>query len=327
MKKIKNFLIALIPLSIMISSCGTNSSSESDELSLEYEKYTLENGLDVVLHQDDSDPVVALSIVVHVGSNREKPGRTGFAHYFEHMLFQKSENVPNGGFFKNISEWGGTFNGGTSTDFTIYFETVPKDALEKVLWMESDRMGYFINAVDVASLEGEKPVVQNEKRQRVDNQPYGHTQSVILKALYPEGHPYNWTVIGELEDLQNATIDDVKEFYEQWYGPNNATLVIAGDIDKAGVKEMIEKYFGEIPSRGIDTPMEPQPVTLDETKVFYYEDNFAQLPEIRMTFPTVEQYHPDQWALDALGQILSQGKRAPLYKAIVEDSKLAPNVG
>ncbi len=311
---------------MIISSCGTNSGGESDKLSLEYEKYTLDNGLDVVLHQDDSDPIVSVAILVHVGSNREKPGRTGFAHFFEHMLFQRSENVPNGGFFKNINEWGGTFNGGTWTDGTVYYETVPKDALEKVLWMESDRMGYFINAVSLASLEGEKPVVQNEKRQRVDNQPYGHTQSVILKALYPEGHPYNWTVIGELEDLQNATLDDVKNFYEEWYGPNNATLVIAGDIEKAGVKEMIGKYFGEIPSRGTDTPMEPQPVSLEETKVFYYEDNFASLPELRMTYPTVEQYHPDQWALDALGQILTDGKRAPLYKSIVEESKLAPSV-
>lgn len=311
---------------MIMSSCGTNSNSESDQLSLEYEKYTLDNGLDVVLHQDDSDPVVAVAIMVHVGSNREKPGRTGFAHFFEHMLFQRSENVPNGGFFKNINEWGGTFNGGTWTDGTVYYEVVPKDALEKVLWMESDRMGFFINAVSLASLEGEKPVVQNEKRQRVDNQPYGHTQSVILKALYPEGHPYNWTVIGELEDLQNATLDDVKNFYEEWYGPNNATLVIAGDIDKAGVKEMVSKYFGEVPSRGTDTPMGPQPVKLDETKIFYYEDNFASLPELRMTYPTVEQYNEDQWALDALGQILSDGKRAPLYKAIVEESKLAPNV-
>ncbi|MFK7953675.1 MAG: M16 family metallopeptidase [Ekhidna sp.] len=326
MKNIKNLLIALIPLSIMISSCGTSSNEETDKLSLEYEKYTLENGLDVVLHQDDSDPIVAVAILVHVGSNREKPGRTGFAHFFEHMLFQRSENVPNGGFFKNINEWGGTFNGGTWTDGTVYYEVVPKDALEKVLWMESDRMGYFINAVSLASLEGEKPVVQNEKRQRVDNQPYGHTQSVILKAMYPEGHPYNWTVIGELEDLQNATLDDVKNFYEEWYGPNNATLVIAGDIEKAGVKEMIGKYFGEIPSRGTDTPMDPQPVTLDETKVFYYEDNFASLPELRMTFPSVEQFNKDQWALDALGQILTDGKRAPLYKAIVEESKLAPGV-
>ena len=317
----------MLTMLMVFASCApTGEERNADSLSLEYEKFTLDNGLEVVLHQDDSDPIVAVSILVHVGSNREKPGRTGFAHFFEHMLFQRSENVPEGGFFKNIDEWGGTFNGGTWTDGTIYYEVVPKDALEKVLWMESDRMGFFINAVSLASLEGEKPVVQNEKRQRVDNQPYGHTQSVILKALYPEGHPYNWTVIGELEDLQNATLDDVKEFYEQWYGPNNATLVIAGDIDKEGVKVMIDKYFGEIPSRGTDTPMEPQPVSLDETKVFYYEDNFAQLPEIRLTFPTVEQYHPDSWALDALGQILSDGKRAPLYKAIVEESKVAPGV-
>lgn len=326
MKFSNKFLVAILTIAMVAAACTGGGEGSSDELSVDYEKYTLDNGLEVVLHEDSSDPIVAVSILVHVGSNREKPGRTGFAHFFEHMLFQRSENVPDGGFFKNINEWGGTFNGGTWTDGTIYFEVVPKDALEKVFWMESDRMGFFINAVSLASLEGEKPVVQNEKRQRVDNQPYGHTQSVILKALYPEGHPYNWTVIGELEDLQNATIDDVKEFYDQWYGPNNATLVVAGDINKAEVKGMIEKYFGEIPSRGVDTPMDPQPVTLDETKTFYYEDNFAQLPEIRMTFPTVEQYHPDQWALDALGNILSDGKRAALYKAVVEESKVAPGV-
>ncbi|MEO9869566.1 M16 family metallopeptidase [Ekhidna sp.] len=326
MKLFKKISIGIVTLGVIITSCTSPSEKSGDDLSVEYEKYTLDNGLDVILHQDDSDPIVAVSILVHVGSNREKPGRTGFAHFFEHMLFQRSENVPDGGFFKNIDEWGGTFNGGTWTDGTIYYEVVPKDALEKVLWMESDRMGFFINAVSLASLEGEKPVVQNEKRQRVDNQPYGHTQSVILKALYPEGHPYNWTVIGELEDLQGATLDDVKEFYEQWYGPNNATLVIAGDIKKDEVKEMIAKYFGEIPSRGVDKPMDPQPVKLTETKTFYYEDNFAQLPEIRMTYPTVEQYHPDQWALDALGQILSDGKRAALYKAVVEETKVAPDV-
>ena len=326
MTKVKLSFIKLMFLGILMTACQAGGGDAKDELSLDYEKIILNNGLEVILHEDNSDPIVAVSILVHVGSNREKPGRTGFAHYFEHMLFQRSENVPEGGFFKNINEWGGTFNGGTWTDGTVYYEVVPKDALEKVLWMESDRMGFFINAVSLASLEGEKPVVQNEKRQRVDNQPYGHTQSVILKALYPEGHPYNWTVIGELEDLQNATLDDVKEFYEQWYGPNNATLVIAGDIDRDEVMAMVEKYFGEIPSRGIDTPMEPQPVSLDETKTFYYEDNFAQLPEIRLTFPTVEQFNEDQWALDALGAILSDGKRAILYKEVVEKAKLAPGV-
>jgi zinc protease len=208
----------------------------------------------------------------------------------------------------------------------VYYEVVPKDALEKVLWMESDRMGYFINAVSLSSLEGEKPVVKNEKRDRVDNQPYGHTQRVILKAMYPEGHPYNWTVIGELEDLQNATLEDVKNFYDEWYGPGNSTLVIVGDINKEEIKGQVAKYFGEITSNGTKATITPQPVTLAETKVLYHEDNFAKLPEIRMTFPSVEQYHEDQWALDALGQILSDGKRAPLYKAIVEESELAPGV-
>ncbi len=327
MKNLKLVIVLLSALVFWSCSSGTSETESAKKLSVDYEKYQLENGLDVVLHEDHSDPIVAVSIVVHVGSNREKPGRTGFAHFFEHMLFQKSENVPDGGFFKNINEWGGTFNGGTSNDFTIYFETVPKDALEKVLWMESDRMGFFINAVSLTDLEGEKPVVKNEKRQRVDNQPYGHTDYVIRKALYPEGHPYNWTVIGELEDLQNATLEDVKEFYDKWYGPNNATLVIAGDFKSDEVKPMVEKYFGEIPSRGEDVPMEPKPVTLDETKVLYYEDNFAQLPEMRMTFPSVENYHEDQWALDALQEILTDGKRAPLYKVLVEQAEVAPESG
>ncbi|MFT6881548.1 MAG: zinc protease [Marinoscillum sp.] len=316
-----------IALTTMIFVACDSSKQEEKTLSVPFEKYQLSNGLDVILHEDKSDPIVAVSIVVHVGSNREKPGRTGFAHFFEHMLFQKSENVPQGGFFKNINEWGGTFNGGTSNDFTIYFETVPKDALEKVLWMESDRMGFFINAIAQPDLEGEKPVVQNEKRQRVDNQPYGNTDYVIRKALYPAEHPYNWTVIGELEDLQNATLADVKEFYNLWYGPNNATLVIAGDFKKDETKALIEKYFGEIPARGNDTPMAPMPVSLDETKVLYHEDNYASLPELRMTFPTVENYHPDQWALDALQEILTDGKRAPLYKSLVEETELAPESG
>lgn len=327
MKNLRFVMVLLSALVLASCSSGTTETEGSKKLSVDFEKYQLANGLDVVLHEDHSDPIVAVSIVVHVGSNREKPGRTGFAHFFEHMLFQKSENVPEGGFFKNINEWGGTFNGGTSNDFTIYFETVPKDALEKVLWMESDRMGYFINAVSLTDLEGEKPVVQNEKRQRVDNQPYGHTDYVIRKAMYPEGHPYNWTVIGELEDLQNATIEDVKEFYDKWYGPNNATLVIAGDFNSEEVKDQVEKYFGEIPSRGEDVPMEPMPVSLDETKVLYYEDNFAQLPEMRLTFPTVEQYNKDQWALDALQEILTDGKRAPLYKVLVEQAEVAPESG
>lgn len=303
----------------------TNDTTNASELKIDYEKYKLDNGLEVILHQDDSDPIVAVSILFNVGSNREKPGRTGFAHFFEHMLFQNSENVGKGNFFKIIEDLGGDFNGGTWTDGTIYYEVIPKDALERILWMESDRMGFMINTVTEAVLENEKEVVKNEKRQRVDNQPYGHTSYVISKALYPEGHPYNWQTIGSLEDLQAATISDVKEFYDKWYGPNNATMVIAGDINKAEVKELVEKYFGEIPAKDAIDPINPTPGAVAETTLLMHEDNFAELPELNLVWPTVQDGHPDMYALDILGQLLSQGKRAPFFKEIVEEKKLAPS--
>lgn len=295
------------------------------DLKIVYEKYTLSNGLDVILHKDDSDPIVAVAILFNVGSNREKPGRTGFAHFFEHMLFQSSENVGKGNFLKTVEELGGEFNGGTWQDGTIYFEVVPKDALERILWMESDRMGFMINTVTVPVLENEKQVVKNEKRQRVDNVPYGHTNYVINKALYPLDHPYNWQVIGSLEDLQAATIDDVKEFYNKWYGPNNATMVIAGDIDFAKIKPLLEKYFAEIPTRPEVESSEPRPGKLTETVKLMHEDNFAQLADLNLVWPSVEDGHADSYALQCLGQLLSQGKRAPLFKELVENKKLAPS--
>lgn len=304
---------------------GNADEAATPELKIDYEKYTLDNGMDIILHEDDSDPIVSVAIMYHVGSNREKPGRTGFAHFFEHMLFQNSENVGKGNFFKNIEKLGGEFNGGTWNDGTVYYEVVPKDALEKILWMESDRMGFMINTVTEAVFENEKEIVKNEKRQRVDNQPYGHTSYVIDKALYPEEHPYNWQVIGSLEDLQAATIDDVKEFYDQWYGANNATMVIAGDFDKKQVKEWVEKYFGELAAKEEVAAIQPMPGVLKESVKFVHEDNFAQLPELRLVYPTVEDGHADMYALDYLGQLLSEGKRAPLFKEIVEKQKLAPS--
>ena len=328
MKVFKSFLfVATALLAVMSYSCqnGANGSASANELKIDYEKYTLSNGLDIILHKDASDPIVAVAILFNVGSNREKPGRTGFAHFFEHMLFQNSENVGKGNFFKTIEDLGGTFNGGTWQDGTIYFEVVPKDALEQILWMESDRMGFMINTVTDPVLQNEKQVVKNEKRQRVDNQPYGHSSYVIDKTLYPDGHPYSWQVIGSLEDLQAATIDDVKEFYEKWYGPNNATMVIAGDFDTEETKQMIEKYFGEIPSKTEVAPIEPQPGQLTEVVKLMHEDNFAQLPEMRMVWPSVEDGHKDAPALSYLGELLTQGKRAPFYKEVVESQKLAPS--
>ena len=328
MKKFLKYVLGLTFLSaaLIFTACQSSSESTSDEFSLDYEKYVLDNGLEVVLHQDKSDPKVAVAVLYHVGSNREKPGKTGFAHFFEHMLFQNSENVGAGNFIKYVNELGGTFNGGTSTDQTVYFETVPSDALEKVLWMESDRMGFFINTVSEWGLENEKQVVKNEKRQGVDNQPYGHKSYVQLKNLYPEGHPYSWDVIGSLEDLQAATVADVKEFYSRFYGAGNATLAIAGDIDIAKTKELVNKYFSEIDSGPEVETIEPMPAVLNETKLFYHEDKFANLPDLQMIWPTVEQYNKDMWALDMLGQLLTDGKKSPLYKVVVEEKKLAPNV-
>jgi len=310
----------LVVLAFILTACDTGVQKEA-KLQIDYEKYTLSNGLDVILHVDRSDPIVALAIQFHVGSNREVPGRTGFAHLFEHMMFQRSENVGEDQFFKKIQNAGGTLNGGTGNDATTYFEVVPKNALEMILWLESDRMGYMINTVTEKSFAIQQNVVQNEKRQGVDNRPYGHTGGVIAKNLYPEGHPYSWTVIGEMEDLLNATVPDVKGFHSKWYVPNNATLVLAGDFEVEDAKKLIEKYFGEIPKGSDIVDPQPQPVTLAETVKLYHEDNFAKAPQLRMIWPTVENFSDDAYALDYLGELLSQGKKAPLYKVLEKENQ------
>lgn len=322
-------LMSLFTMPLILSSCADSKSDNSEdptEFTIEYEKFTLDNGLEVILHVDKSDPIVAVAIMMHVGSNREKPGKTGFAHFFEHMSFNDSENVPVGANRKMIPEWGGSRNGGTWTDGTVYYEVVPKDAFEKILWIDSDRFGYMINTVTKAALEREKQVVKNEKRQRVDNAPYGYTDEIIRKNLYPEGHPYSWTVIGSLPDLQAATLEDVKEFYNEYYGASNGSLVIAGDIDIEETKRLVEQWFGEIPSGPEVEALPPMPVTLAETKSLFFKDNFAKLPELRMVFPSVEDYSDDMYALDVLGQLLSGSRKSPLYRSVVEEGKLAPNV-
>ncbi|MBW2937777.1 insulinase family protein [Aureisphaera sp. CAU 1614] len=318
----KTLLFLFVGLLFVACKKGNEAPEETAKLSIDFEKYELANGLDVVLHQDKSDPIISLAIQYGVGSNREKAGRTGFAHLFEHMLFQESENVGQDQFFKKIQDAGGTLNGGTWKDGTIYYEVVPKNAMEMVMWLESDRMGYLINTVTESAFYNQQEVVQNEKRQRVDNNPYGHTNWVLDKNIYPEGHPYNWQVIGELVDLQNATVEDVKEFYDRFYGPNNATLVLAGDFETEEAKAMIEKYFGEIKRRQEVEPLKPQPVTIAETKRFYHEDNFAQAPQLNMVWATVEQYTDDAYALDFLAEILSSGKKAPMYKVLVKEKEL-----
>ena len=291
-----------------------------------YEKFSLPNGLQVIFHIDRSDPVVAVSLTAHVGSAREIEGRTGFAHLFEHLLFLESENLGKGGLDKMTARIGGSgANGSTSRDRTNYLQTVPNDALEKMLWAEADKLGWFINTVTEPVLAKEKQVVKNEKRQGVDNVPYGHNSYIIDKHLYPTDHPYNWQVIGSLEDLQNASLDYVKEFFRRWYVPNNVTLVVAGDFDPVQAKKWVNKYFAEI-QRGQEVNNIPKKAGyVSQTVKLYHEDNFARLPQLTMAWPTVEQYHPDSYPLAVLAEYLSEGKKAPLYQVIVENKKLASN--
>lgn len=324
---IKRFALIPILLFISLNCLQLSAQNESKEPKIDFETFTLQNGLKVIFHIDRSDPVVAVALTSHVGSAREIEGRTGFAHLFEHLLFLESENLGKGGLDKMSARIGGSgANGSTSRDRTNYFQTVPNDALEKMIWAEADKLGYFINTVTEPVLSKEKQVVKNEKRQSGDNRPYGHTMYVIDKNLYPEGHPYNWQVIGSLEDLQNATLQNVKDFYNKWYVPNNVILTIAGDFNKEQAKEWVHKYFDEIKAGDKIEILIKQPVSLKDSKQLYYEDNFAKLPELTLAYPSVYSYHEDSYALEILAKYLSQGKNAPLYKNLVAKKELTDEV-
>ena len=312
---------------LFLAACNSSTSPEPQEFKVAFEKFKLDNGLEVILHIDRSDPVVAVALTAHVGSAREKEGRTGFAHLFEHLLFLESENLGKGGLDKMSARIGGSgANGSTSRDRTNYFQTVPNDALEKMIWAEADKLGWFINTVTEPVLAKEKQVVKNEKRQSVDNRPYGHNQYVIDKALYPTDHPYNWQVIGSLEDLQNATLADVKEFFRKWYVPNNVTLVISGDFDVEQAKSWVKKYFDEIPASADIEPLEKRSGVVKETTLLYHEDNFARLPQLTLAWPSVELYNPDSYPLEVLAEYLSNGKKAPFNKVLVDGKQLTSNV-
>ncbi len=308
------------------SGAGDPGDGSTASVEVPFERYELPNGLEVILHVDRSDPLAAVAMTFHVGSAREVEGRTGFAHLFEHLFFLDSENLGPGGLDRLMTRIGSSTNGSTNRDRTNYFEVVPVDGLEKALWAEADKLGWFINTVTEDVVAKEKQVVKNEKRQSVDNNPYGHASYVIDRALYPEGHPYRWQVIGSLADLDAASLADVKEFHTRWYGPNNATLVVAGDLDVEATKAWIQRYFGEIPAR--ETPQRPTPpeVALDGDRLLFHEDNFARLPQLQLAWPTVPAYHPDAYALDVLSAILTDGKTSPFYEVVVEEEGLAPAV-
>lgn len=293
---------------------------------LRYEKYTLPNGLEVILHEDHSVPLVAVDTWYHVGSGDEKPGRTGFAHLFEHIMFMGSEHVPVGKFDQWLEAAGGNNNGSTTEDRTNYYEWMPSNALPLALWLDADRMGHLLPTMDLQKVDLQRDVVKNERRQRVDNVPYGRADETIRAALYPAGNPYSWPVIGSMADLSAATLGDVQQFFRTYYAPNNATLVIAGDFAPDSAKAWVQQYFGGIP-HGPPLPTRPNParVTLARDTMLVLEDK-VQLPRFYYTWPTVRIFTRDDAPLDILADVLAGGKNSRLYKRLVYDQQTAQSV-
>ena len=294
---------------------------KDEEITIPYEKYKLDNGLTLIIHEDHSDPLVHVDVTYHVGSAREELKKSGFAHFFEHMMFQGSENVADEEHFKIITDAGGTLNGTTNRDRTNYFETVPANQLEAMLWLEADRMGYLLPAVTQKKFEVQRATVKNEKGQNYDNRAYGRFREVNAEALYPYGHPYSWLTIGKLKDLDRVNVSDLKKFFLRWYGPNNATLTVGGDVEPQKVVEMAEKYFGSIPRGPEVEEMNLEPVELEEDRYVSYVDNNIRFPALIFTYPTVPRYHKDEPALDFLAQILGTGRSSYFYQKFVKKQK------
>ena len=293
---------------------------DDSEISISYTLYKLDNGLTVILHEDHSDPLVHVDVTYHVGANREEVGRSGFAHFFEHMMFQGSENVGDDEHFKIVSNAGGTMNGSTNSDRTNYYQTLPVNQLETALWLEADRLGLLLGAVTQEKFEIQRETVKNERGQRVDNQPYGRAFETLNKALYPQDHPYSWPVLGWLEDLNRADVTDLKRFFLRWYGPNNAALTIGGDIDPMETLRLVQKYFGPIPAGPGVENLPKQPAILDADRYITLEDNI-HLPAIALLIPTSYQAHEDEAALDAAAQIMGQGQASLLYQRLVQTGR------
>jgi zinc protease len=293
---------------------------------LEYEKATLANGLEVILHEDHSTPIVVVNTWYKVGSGDEKPGRTGFAHLFEHVMFMGSQHVPVGQFDKWLEAAGANNNGSTTEDRTNYYESMPSNALPLALWLDADRMGHLLPVMDQNKLDLQRDVVKNERRQRVDNVPYGKWNETIIAALYPANHPYHWPVIGSMADLSAASLDDVKQFFRTYYAPNNATLVISGDFNRDSALTWVNRYFADIP-RGPKMP--PRPVvpafTVPRDTFLLLEDRVT-LPRLYETWHTERIYHSNDAPLDVLADVLAGDKNSRLYKRLVFDMQVAQDV-
>jgi len=310
----KHKLLLLSGLSILIISIASGQAKlvekvtkQGNEIVIPYEKYVLPNGLTLIVHEDHSDPVVHVDVTYHVGSAREEIGKSGFAHFFEHMMFQGSDHVKDEQHFKIVTEAGGTLNGSTNRDRTNYYETIPSNQLEKAIWLEADRMGFLLDAVTQPKFEIQRATVKNERGQNYDNRPYGLTGEVSAKNLYPYGHPYSWLTIGYIEELNKVNVGDLKNFFLRWYGPNNATLTIGGDVNTANVVKLVQKYFGSIPRGPEVSPVKLDPVVLDKDRYVSYVDNYAKTSQLRLVYPTVPDYSADDAALSCLAQVLGGG--------------------
>jgi zinc protease len=297
----------------------------SNAIKIPYETYKLPNGLNVILSVDRTTPTVAVNVWYHVGSKNEMAGRTGFAHLFEHVMFTGSGHVPYGTHDKLTEGVGGNNNGSTTNDRTNYYENIPSNYLESSLWMESDRMGFLLDTLDIAKLNAQRDIVKNERRQSYDNQPYGRVGEIFAAAMYPAGHPYSWPVIGSMTDLSAASEEDVKAFFRLYYAPNNATIAIVGDFDPAQAKAWVTKYFGDLPQgKQVQRPSVPLG-KLQASKRLVYEDS-VQVPRLYIQWPSVGVKSDDDYALSVMGSILSGPRTARLTKALVYDTQLATQV-
>jgi zinc protease len=321
--KVRFVLVPLVSFSVLLS--GPAAGQEAKPLAIPYTQFTLPNGLEVILHEDHSVPLVAVNAWYHVGSAREKPGRTGFAHLFEHLMFEGSGHVPEGDFDTWLEAAGGDNNGSTDNDRTDYWETVPSNALELALFLESDRMGYLLDAMSPQKVNGQRDVVKNERRQSYENRPYGRAFLKLPEEVFPPAHPNHWPVIGSMEDLTAASYEDVVQFFKSYYGPNNTTLVVAGDIDPAEARRLVEKWFSDVPRGAAVPPLSaPTPVLTSEKRVTL-EDQI-QLPRLYLAWLAPPFFHPGDEAMDVLARILASGKNSRLYKRLVYELQIAQDV-
>jgi predicted Zn-dependent peptidase len=319
-------LTAILTTSLLDASPSRAGEDDASKINLAVRASKLGNGLEVVLHEDHAAPIVAVEIWYHVGSKDEAPGRNGFAHLFEHVMFQGSKHVPEDTYFLQLERAGASgINGSTTDDRTNYFEIVPKNRLELALWLESDRMGFLLDHVDQQTFAGQREVVKNERRQNYENRPYGMVPQFVAEAVFPPEHPYHRLTIGSPQDLDAASLEDVKNFFRTWYVPNNATIVIAGDIDPDETLKLVDKYFGPIPSSPLPPRAAPAPVTLQGTTTLEVEAG-VELPRVEIVWPTPKFFAPGDAELDLVARGLTGGKTSRLYKRLVYTDQIAQDV-